>query len=125
MVASGVPTIRENHAHILTSLAQDMINGLEEITPKNGNRMQFRFGIHSGPLMAGVIGNVRYQYDLWGDTVNIASRMESHGQPGKLHISSSTYDLIKDSFECIARGKSTIKGKGEMESGSKRAADNT
>ena len=62
-----------------------------------------------------MIGESKYQYDLWGDTVNIASRMESHGEAGKVHISSSTYELLRDEFECVSRGRMAIKGKGEME----------
>ena len=81
----------------------------------NFNKMAFRVGINSGPLVAGVIGQAKYQYDLWGDTVNLASRMESHGAAGKVHVSPSTYDLIKESFDCASRGNIPIKGKGEME----------
>jgi len=69
----------------------------------------------SGPAVAGVIGRAKFQYDVWGDTVNTASRMESHGVPGKIQLSPSTYDLIKDDFLCEPRGLVEVKGKGPME----------
>lgn len=74
--------------------ALDMVRGLKKIAPRNGKRIAFRVGINSGPLVAGVIGQSKFHYDLWGDTVNIASRMESHGAVGKVHISAATYKLI-------------------------------
>ncbi len=115
MVAAGVPTTRPDHASAIVALALDMIEGLGRLAPRNGKRLAFRFGINSGPLVAGVIGERKFQYDLWGDTVNIASRMESEGEVGKVHISASTHALIRDAFECVCRGMRPIKGKGEME----------
>ena len=115
MVAAGVPIPREDHAQSITNFALDMLSGLENIPARGGKKMAFRVGINSGPLVAGVIGRAKYQYDLWGDTVNIASRMESHGEAGRVHVSSSTYALIKENFDCAARGNIVIKGKGEME----------
>jgi guanylate cyclase len=72
-------------------------------------------GINSGPLVAGVIGETKFHYDLWGDTVNTASRMESHGEAGRIQITENTYRLIQYEFECEPRGSMQIKGKGEME----------
>lgn len=115
MVASGVPTPRTDHAQAITLFALDMVRGLEELPARKGKRIAFRVGINSGPLVAGVIGQSKFHYDLWGDTVNIASRMESHGEVGKVHISGATYELLKDDFECVPRGTIPIKGKGEME----------
>lgn len=115
MVAAGVPTPSSTHANTLAALALEMIVGLENFNSGNRNKMYFRFGMHSGPLVAGVIGNMRCQYDLWGDTVNIAARLEATGEHGKLHISSATHDLIKDNFVCTPRGNLNLKGIGEME----------
>jgi class 3 adenylate cyclase len=114
MVAAGVPEPRPDHARAISRLALDMIHALGEIPARNGKRIQVRIGINSGPLVAGVIGKSKFHYDVWGDTVNIASRMESHGEIGKIQITENTYNLIKDEFECRLRGQVYIKGKGEM-----------
>lgn len=115
MVASGAPTPRSDHAHALADFALEMVRGLAEMPPRHGQQLAIRVGIQSGPVVAGVIGRARVHYDLWGDTVNIASRMESHGEPGKIQIGRATYELIRDDFDCIPRGIVPIKGKGEME----------
>jgi guanylate cyclase len=79
------------------------------------HKVNFRIGINSGPVVAGVIGRKKFIYDLWGDAVNTASRMESHGAAGKVQITRETYALIKDEFVCEPRGMVNVKGKGEME----------
>src|SRR5690606_5045740 len=115
MVVSGAPTPRPNHAQRLAALALDMVEGLNELPDRSGKRLAFRLGINSGPMVAGVIGQTKFHYDVWGDTVNTASRMESHGEAGKVHITRSTYELLKDEFECVYRGQIPVKGKGDMD----------
>jgi guanylate cyclase len=115
MVASGVPFPREDHATALTWLALDMEAHFEALPPVRGHQVGFRIGISSGPVVGGVIGTHKFQYDIWGDTVNTAARMESYGIPGRIHVSSATYELIKDEFVCEPRGTIEVKGKGEMQ----------
>lgn len=81
----------------------------------NGHKINIRVGINSGPMVAGVIGETKFHYDLWGDTVNTASRMESNGEPGRVQVTTQTYSLIKDDFDFESRGAIQIRGKGEME----------
>ena len=115
MVAAGVPRPRRDHAHVLARMALD-IQAYVRSNPMCVDRsLSFRIGINSGPVVAGVIGRKKFIYDLWGDAVNTASRMESHGVPGKIQITRETYELIKDEFICEPRGSVVVKGKGEME----------
>jgi guanylate cyclase len=113
MVAAGVPSTREDHACVLVDMAVEMRDFVLSHEFK-GRRLRFRFGINSGPVTAGVIGNKKFSYDLWGDSVNTASRMESHGSSGAIQITQATYELIKDDFICTAQGTVNVKGKGEM-----------
>jgi guanylate cyclase len=115
MVASGVPRPREDHAQALAQLALDMQELVGEREFCGHKRLFFRVGINSGPVVAGVIGRRKFIYDLWGDAVNTASRMESHGKGGKIQITRATYELIKDEFLCEPQGAMPIKGKGQME----------
>ena len=114
MVASGVPSPRPDHAVALVNLALDMQAVIAE-RRFGGRQLAFRIGINSGPVVAGVIGRKKFIYDLWGETVNLASRMESHGRSRCVQITRSTYDLIKDSFDCEARGLMDVKGAGPTE----------
>jgi adenylate cyclase len=115
MVAAGVPTPRPDHARALALMALDMLEAMrsEEEVAHLGHEL--RIGINSGPVVAGVIGRKRFLYDLWGDAVNTASRMESHGTPGRIQITRETYELLADEFECEPRGTIEVKGKGEVE----------
>jgi adenylate cyclase len=88
---------------------------LARINGEKGQNFQIRIGMHSGPLVAGVIGTSKFAYDLWGDTVNLASRMESAGVPGKIQVSESTYRLLQDRFRFEDRGPIAVKGKGEVQ----------
>jgi guanylate cyclase len=114
MVASGVPRPRADHAQVLTRMALEMQQYVGEREFK-GRRLALRIGINGGPVVAGVIGRKKFIYDLWGDAVNTASRMESHGGSGHIQITRATYELIKDDFVCEPQGTVNVKGKGEME----------
>lgn len=114
MVASGVPRPRPDHAQVLTRMALEMKSFVES-RDFQGRKIAFRIGINSGAVVAGVIGRKKFIYDLWGDAVNTASRMESHGAAGLVQITRATYDLIKNDFVCEPRGTINVKGKGEME----------
>ena len=115
MVASGVPRGRPDHAQALARMALDMRDYISTHTFRNGQRVSFRIGINSGSMIAGVIGRRKFVYDVWGDAVNIASRMESHGLGNAVQITQTTYELIKNDFVCEPRGTVNVKGKGEME----------
>ena len=115
MVASGVPRGRPDHAQALARMALDMRDYISTHTFRNGQRVSFRIGINSGSMIAGVIGRRKFVYDVWGDAVNIASRMESHGLGNAVQITQTTYELIKNEFVCEPRGTVIVKGKGEME----------
>ena len=119
MCAGGIPKVNSTHAIdcILAALEiQSMMNQMKEIKESTGTPYwELRLGIHSGPIVAGVIGEKKFAYDVWGDTVNTASRMESSGTPGRINISGSTYNLVKRLFECEHRGKIQAKNKGEID----------
>jgi len=114
MVAAGVPRPRPDHAQVLARMALQMQDYVARHEVQ-GRRLAFRIGLNSGPVVAGVIGRKKFIYDLWGEAVNTASRMESHGQGGFIQITRGTYDLIKDDFVCEPRGVVDMKGIGEIE----------
>jgi guanylate cyclase len=114
MVAAGVPRARIDHATAIVDLALDMQAAIAAHAFCQ-RHLRFRIGINSGPVVAGVIGHRKFIYDLWGEAVNLASRMESHGTPGAIQITRATYDLIKDDFVCEPRPSVHVKGAGEAE----------
>lgn len=116
MAACGVPRRCPDHARALAHLALSMCSYIASQPPyPHEARLDIRIGIHSGPVVAGVIGRKKFAFELFGDTVNTAHRMQSHGLPGRIQISRATYELLKDEFVCEPRGTVHVRGKGEME----------
>ncbi|HEX9270229.1 MAG TPA: adenylate/guanylate cyclase domain-containing protein, partial [Candidatus Limnocylindria bacterium] len=111
----GVPSPRRDHAVCAALLALDMLAFVRERQAQGGICLEFRIGINSGPVVGGVIGRDKFVFDIWGDAVNLASRMESTSLPGRVQIGPGTYPLIKDRFRLEPRGRIEIKGKGEVE----------
>ena len=112
LVAAGIPTPRADHAGATARLALAMKQALAELPVASG--LSLRVGIDSGPVVAGVIGRSKFGYDLWGDTVNTASRMESHAAPGAIQVTERTYRRLEDGFVLEPRTGVVVKGKGEM-----------
>jgi guanylate cyclase len=115
MVAAGVPTPRPDHARAVALMALDMRDAMGSRDAVGDLGLELRIGIDSGPVVAGVIGRKRFLYDLWGDAVNTASRMESQGTPGRIQVTHSTYELLRDEFDLEPRGTVPIKGKGDVQ----------
>lgn len=115
MVAGGLPNPRVGHIEDIADFSLAMNEELESFNVEYSLGLEIRVGLHIGPAIAGVIGIKKFAYDMWGDTVNMASRLESHGLPGKIHVSEQVYEYLKNSYVFSKRGGVDIKGKGEVE----------
>ncbi|MEE8298024.1 MAG: adenylate/guanylate cyclase domain-containing protein [Thermodesulfobacteriota bacterium] len=114
MVAGGLPEPRPDHVEAIADFALEMRESLPKFHTENNQSVSMRTGIHTGPAVAGVIGTKKFIYDVWGDTVNTASRMESHGVGGEIQVSEATYKVLKDKYILEKRGMIEIKGKGRL-----------
>jgi class 3 adenylate cyclase len=114
MVVGGLPVPKPAHAEAVAQMALDMQGASAHFQAKYSEQLQIRIGINTGSVVAGVIGTKKFIYDLWGDAVNVASRMESSGVPGKIQVTEATYERLKERYEFEKRGQVAVKGRGEM-----------
>jgi class 3 adenylate cyclase len=115
MIGGGLPIESDDHALKIIEVALKMSEYVQRLNSKNNHEWQLRIGINSGQVVAGVVGTHKFTYDVWGDTVNIASRMENSCEPGKINITRTTYELVNDIYDCEYRGKLNAKGMGEID----------
>ena len=115
MVAAGLPSPRPDHVEAIAEMALAMQQVTATFEAEVGVPLQIRIGINTGVVVAGVIGTKKFIYDLWGDAVNVASRMESLGEPGLIQVTANTYERLKNSYQLEPRGSIYVKGRGEME----------
>lgn len=119
MCAGGLPVANKSHPEDVVYAALEiqafMLQHLQDRKQEGKEIFEIRIGIHTGPVVAGIVGVKKFAYDIWGDTVNIASRMESSGEAGKVNISNNTFELVKDKFHCSYRGKIEAKNKGDID----------
>ena len=114
MMVGGLPAHRDDHAEAVAMAALEMVAALARVNRANGTELSIRIGIHTGPVVAGVIGKIKFTYDLWGDTVKVASRMESISLPSEIHLSEATQIALGDNFEFEERGPVDGKGLGAI-----------
>ncbi|MDA0267589.1 MAG: PAS domain S-box protein, partial [Cyanobacteria bacterium] len=114
MVVGGLPNVLPNHTAAIAEMALNMQTAITHFKRHDGSPFQLRIGIHTGPVVAGVIGLKKFSYDLWGDAVNVASRMESQGMADAIQVTTDVYELLKDHYRFEPRGHINVKGKGEM-----------
>jgi class 3 adenylate cyclase len=117
MCAGGLPFPTSDHADKMVNAAIEIAQFVQESKKHHDEdlvRLDIRIGINTGPVVAGVVGTKKFAYDIWGDTVNIASRMESNSEPGRINVSENTYELVKHAFDCESRGEIHMKNRGNM-----------
>jgi class 3 adenylate cyclase len=114
LAAAGLPLARPDHVEAIAQMALEMPTALAAINTARGHNLSLRIGIHTGPVVAGVIGLTKFSYDLWGDTVNLASRMESLGVPGKIHVTDQVAEALAAGYTLEPRGPIAVKGKGTV-----------
>jgi len=115
MVVAGAPVPRDDHCDAVARLALDMRDYMNSRVADDGTKLRMRIGINSGNAVGAVVGSSKFTYDLWGDAVNVASRMESSGEPGRIQVARGAYERLKDKYVLVPRGEIDVKGKGEME----------
>ena len=115
MAVSGLPNEKEDHAILCVQAAKEMHAFIERRNESAAVKWKMRIGIHSGSLIAGVVGKKKFTYDIWGSTVILASRMEEVGEIGKINISATTCDYVHDKFNCDYRGKVNVEGQGDVD----------